>query len=202
MFFDTLRTSYGQIFPEQQIRQEIRKLKQDASVEQYARTFRTKIRQLRSSPMAQADQVNYFLQGLKEPIRAVCLWDPSFGGPFQDLQRLAEYAVAYDISQKKDQQSSMDITDQSPSSRLDQWQHAGQKRKQNDESWLARDPASYTPRYEHESREWLYINQNRLCFHCMSIEHSARDCPVKHANPPGRPIRPDIPSDWQPDASK
>ena len=40
-FFDTLRTSYGHIFPEQQIRREISNLKQIASFEQYARTFRT-----------------------------------------------------------------------------------------------------------------------------------------------------------------
>ena len=205
-FFDTLRTSYGQIFPEQQIRQEIRNLKQNASVEQYARTFRIKIGQLKNNPMAQADQVNYFLQGLKESIRLACLWDPSIGGPFQSLQSLAEYAVAYDISQNRDQQYSKDFesnrTEQSPSSRLDQWQNAGQKRKQSDESWPARDPAMFTPRYEHGSREWLYINQNRLCFHCMSDQHSIRECPVKNASPPGRPTRPNIPSDWQPDKSK
>jgi hypothetical protein len=52
--------------------------------------------------MAQADQVNYFLQGVKEPIRLACLWDPSIGGPFQSLQSLAEYAVAYDISHNRD----------------------------------------------------------------------------------------------------
>ena len=64
--FETLRTSYGQIFPEQKLRQKLKTLRQISTVEQYARIFLTTVGQLKV-PMSQLDQIDQFLQGLREP---------------------------------------------------------------------------------------------------------------------------------------
>jgi hypothetical protein len=75
--FKTLRSTYGQAFPEHRIRQQLRGLSQTGSVEHYARLFRQKAGQLVENPMSPADQIALFMDGLKPDIRTACAWDPS-----------------------------------------------------------------------------------------------------------------------------
>ena len=109
VFFYTMQKDYGQMFQEQKVRQQLRNFKQQKSVEQYSRAFRSKVWQLKDSPMAEADQVEYFLQGLKEPIRKECAWNPGSGTPFRTLHSLIEYAVAFENSQNRNNSSSNDM---------------------------------------------------------------------------------------------
>ena len=91
--------TYGETFPKQKFRQELKTLRQTDTVEEYARAFMTILRQLKV-PMSQLDQIDQFMQGLKEPLRMQCVWDPSSQGPFNDLQRLIAYATAHDVSHR------------------------------------------------------------------------------------------------------
>ena len=64
--------------------------------------------QLKKDPMAPSDQIDFFMQGLKEPIRKLCAWDPAIRGPFENLQRLVEYATALDITHNRTSHQSVD----------------------------------------------------------------------------------------------
>ena len=100
-FYNALKTSFGQVFPEQQIWKTLKSL----IVAKFAWVFQAKVGQLRNKPMAQKDEIDYFLQGLKEPIRRACHWDPAGKGPFGNQNRVIEYATAFEMSLQDDVQA-------------------------------------------------------------------------------------------------
>lgn len=109
-FYHAMKNSFGQVFPEQQIRKSLKTLRQETTVAKYARLFQAKVGQLRHKPMASEDQIDYFMQGLKEPIRRACHWDPAGKGPFANLSRLIEYATAFEMSLREDVQAKPSAT--------------------------------------------------------------------------------------------
>ena len=187
--FDTLRRSYGEIFPEQKFRQKLKTLRQTDTVEEYARAFVTILGQLKV-PMSELDQIDQFMQGLKEPLRMQCLWDPASQGPFNDLQRLVAYATAHDVSHRVQPESASPDAESSQYPAHDSLAETNmaspglKRRRENDSSLVEpqksrRFHAAFTPNYR-GTPEAEYLMEHRLCFHCIQPGHSVRDCPVKH----------------------
>ena len=137
--------------------------------------------------MAEADRVESFLAGLKEPIRKGCAWNPQIGAPFQDLQSLISYAVNLDVSNKRSLDLPADygtapVEHTSTSTRQATGSQAKKrKRDQQDKTSTYKQggvpnqgptkpypswQAWHTPHYPSGSREQLYASENDLCFHC------------------------------------
>ncbi len=219
-FYQTMKTNFGQVFPEMQIRKALKSLKQETTVAKYARLFQAKVGQLIHKPMAQADQIDYFLNGLKEPIRRQCHWNPGGNGPFASLSKLIEYAISYELSQRENHQTSASASASAAAtaSAADKGQKRGTelyhknkgfnqntkfdsskpaKSAKTFDNVVSQQKPWFTPKYPRGSREWLFIVQHGLCFHCMSDLHTTRDCPAKKEKQ--SPKAPSIPDNWQPD---
>ena len=206
LFFATMRADYGQLFTEQKVRQQIRSFKQQKSVDQYARNFKSKVWQLKDTPMAEADQVESFLAGLKEPIRKGCAWNPQTGAPFQDLQSLISYAVNLDVSNKR----SLDLPDDYGAAPVEHtststgqaYGSQAKKRKRDQQGKTstykqggvpnqgATKPYPswqpwHTPNYPSGSREQLYASENDLCFHCAQKTNVPDKPPIPGAHARG-----------------
>jgi hypothetical protein len=167
---------------------ELKTLRQIDRVEEYARAFMTIIGQLKV-PMSELDQVDHFMQGLKEPLRKQCIWDSARRGPFQDLHKLIAYATSHDVSHRVQHESA------SPDAQFSQYPahdslaetnmiKPSLKRRREDYSSLVPQRArpfhaAITPNYRGTPKA-EYLMKHHLCFHCIQPGHSVRDCPVKH----------------------
>jgi hypothetical protein len=156
--------------------------------------------------MSDLDFIEQFQQGLKEPLKKQCIWDPARRGPFQDLQELISFATAHEEAYRSQsataegESSHKPIQKQSGNKRTatnqdpqeSQTSHANQKKKKefNPNAGVPSQKPGYqpgprrpfvpTPVYAKDSIEYQYLTKNNLCFHCCCSGHNARRGPVKH----------------------